>query len=461
MILNNLPLIRTGRRRWLGFGAALFIAIGVVLASGGGGAVAQTTPAPPSVRQIAIDGPVDPLVARMTKRGVRQAQESGDAAILLRIDTPGGLDSSMRSIIKAVQQSRVPVICWVGPSGARAASAGTFILIGCPIAAMAPATNVGAAHPVGLTGDVLADKVTNDAAAYIRSLADQRQRNADWAETAVRDSASIPAEEALQIDVIDLIARDVNDLLASVDGRSVATAGDSVTLRVAGAEVHKVHLTLAESVLHGLFDPSLAFLFFVLGIAGLILELLHPGISVPGVVGLLMLVSSFIILGALPVNIGGLVLLAAAFVFFVIDLKVPGYGVSTAAGIVCLIVGGLYLYDASVPSARVSRPLLFSIAFVLAAVFFAVVRAAVASRRAPLWSDTARLVGVEGAVVEDLDPVGRVRIRGESWRAVLPDGAPTNVPVGSRVRVREMRGLTLEVEPVVEDSLGPSRVGEL
>jgi membrane-bound serine protease (ClpP class) len=275
----------------------------------------------------------------------------------------------------------------------------------------------------------------------------------------VRDSASIPAEEALRIDVVDLIARDRDELLSSVDGRTVETAGGPVTLRVEGASVHKVDFTLAESVLHGVFDPNLAFLFFVLGIAGLIIELLNPGVSVPGVVGLLLLVSSFIILGTMPVNIGGLVLLAAAFGFFVIDLKVPGYGVSTAAGIVCLIVGGLYLYDSSVPNARVSRTLLFTIAFVLAGVFFAVVRATVASRRAPLWSDKRRLLGVEGAVVEDLDPVGRVRVRGESWRAVLPDGAPA-VRAGSRVRVRQMRGLTLEVEPVVEDVLDPSRVGE-
>ena len=436
-----------------------FVATGFALAGSAGGATAQTEPSRPTVREIAIDGPVDPFVARMTKRGIGEAQAS-DAAILLRIDTPGGLDSSMRSIIKAVQKSRVPVICWVGPSGARAASAGAFILIGCPVAALAPATNVGAAHPGGLTGDLLSDKVTNDAAAYIRSLADLRQRNADWAETAVRNSASVPAEEALRIDVVDVIARDRDELFALVDGRTVDTAGGSVTLRVTGASVHKVDFTLAESVLHGVFDPNLAFLFFVLGIAGLILELLHPGVSVPGVVGLLLLVSSFIILGTMPVNIGGLVLLAAAFGFFVIDLKVPGYGISTAAGIVCLIVGGLYLYDSSVPNARVSRTLLFTISFVLAGVFFAVVRAAVASRRAPLWSDKRRLLGVEGAVVEDLDPVGRVRIRGESWRAVLPDGASTMVRAGSRVRVREMRGLTLEVEPVVEDVLDPSRVGE-
>ncbi|TML08943.1 MAG: nodulation protein NfeD [Actinobacteria bacterium] len=452
--------MRVARGWWLALVAAAFVATGVGVIGAGGSAAAQTETTKPTVREIAITGPVDPFIARMAKRGIRDAQSS-DAAILIRIDTPGGLDSSMRGIIKSIQQSRVPVICWVGPSGSRAASAGTFILVGCPVAAMAPGTNVGAAHPVGLTGDVLSDKVTNDAAAYIRSLAQQRGRNADWAETAVRNSASIPAEEALQISVIDLIARDVDTLFTALDGRAVDTAAGSVTLRVAGASVHKVNLTFGEAVLHSLFDPNLAFLFFVLGMAGLILEVLHPGISVPGVVGLLLLVTSFVILGTLPVNIGGLLLLAAAFVFFVIDLKVPGHGLPTAAGIACLVVGGLYLYDASVPSARVSRGLLFGMAFALAAVFFFVVRVAIRARRAPLWNDKRRLLGVEGAVVEDLDPVGRVSIRGESWRAVLPEGAPANVPTGTRVRVREMKGLTLEVEPVVDDRPGPSKVGEI
>ena len=193
-----------------------------VAAVGSGNASAQAPASVPTVREIAITGPVDPFIARMAKRGIRDAQSS-DSAILVRIDTPGGLDSSMRSIIKSIQQSHVPVICWVGPSGSRAASAGTFILVGCPVAAMAPGTNVGAAHPVGLTGDVLSDKVTNDAAAYIRSLAQQRNRNADWAETAVRTSASIPAEEALQMNVIDLIARDVDSLFAALDGVASST----------------------------------------------------------------------------------------------------------------------------------------------------------------------------------------------------------------------------------------------
>lgn len=438
------------RRWWLALCAAVFIAAGVSI--GANGAVAQTTAAQPQVREIELEGPVDPLVARMAKRGIGEAQASDDA-ILLRIDTPGGLDSSMRSIIKAVQESRVPVICWVGPSGSRAASAGTFILIGCPVAAMAPGTNVGAAHPVGLTGDVLADKVTNDAAAYIRSLAQQRERNADWAEKAVRDSVSISAEEALNIGVIDVLARDVDELLAAVDGRTVSTASGPATLRVAGASMHKVELTFGESVLHALFDPTLAFLFFVLGIAGLILEVLHPGISVPGVLGLLLLITSLIILGTLPVNIGGLLLLAAAFAFFAIEAAVPGFGVATAAGVICLVVGGLYLYDDSVPNARVSRPALFAIAFTIAGLFFIVVRAAVASRRAPPWMDTGRLVGVEGAVVEDLDPIGQVRIRCETWSAVLSEGSRATAPSGTRVRVREMRGLTLEVEPVAEEGL--------
>jgi membrane-bound serine protease (ClpP class) len=409
---------------------------------------AQATAAP-VVYEVPLTGTVDPFVARMTVRGIDRAESAG-APVLIRIDTPGGLDSSMRRIIKAIQTAEVPVICWVGPSGSRAASAGTFVLLSCPIAAMAPGTNVGAAHPVGLTGDVLSEKVTNDAAAYIRSLAEQRGRNADWAETAVRQSASISAEEANQIGVVDLIARDRAALFAAVEGRTVDTASGPVALHVVGASIKTVHLAIGEWMLHLLFAPDLAFLLFVLGIAGLVFEVMHPGISIPGVLGLVLLISSLIIFGTLPVNVGGLILLAAAFVFFAIDLQVPGHGIPTLAGIVSLVLGGLYLYDGSVPNARVSRWLIGVIAVAFAAFFFFVVRAAVKARRTPTTGGVASLIGADGVITEALEPTGRVLVRGESWRAAQPQGAHEPLPVGAQVRVRARRGLTLEVEPMTD-----------
>jgi membrane-bound serine protease (ClpP class) len=430
--------------------ALALVLMGAALAVGGGtdAAAQPAATAGPVVYEVSLTGAVDPLIARVAERGIRRAEAAG-APVLIRIDTPGGLDSSMRHIVKAVQTATVPVICWVGPSGSRAASAGTFVLLACPIAAMAPGTNVGAAHPVGLSGDVLSEKVTNDAAAYIRSIAEQRGRNVDWAETAVRDSASIGAEEALRLDVIDLLARDKPALFAAVSGRTVDTAAGPVTLAVDGATVKPVHMAWGESLLHALFDPNLAFLLFVLGIGGLVFEVLHPGISIPGIVGLVFLVSSLIIFGTLPVNIGGLVLLAAAFVFFAIDLHVPGHGIATVAGMVSLVLGGLYLYDGSVPNARVSRWLLAVITLAFAGFFFFVVRAVLKARHAPSTTGVLSLIGVEGEVTEPLQPMGRVLVRGESWRAMVREPPAEPIPIGARVRVAAVEGLTMEVEPLV------------
>ncbi len=433
-------------------GAAVSGAASATSAAAGPAAPASTAPV---VREIPLSGPVDPFVARMVERGIDRAATDDDAAVLLRIDTPGGLDSSMRDIVKAIQSSRVPVVCWVGPSGARAASAGTFILIGCPVAAMAPGTNVGAAHPVGITGDVMSEKVTNDAAAYIRSLAESRDRNADWAEKAVRDSVSISADEAVRLHVADMVSPSVADLLNAVDGTTVATAAGDVTARTAGATVTEEHLTAGEDILHTLADPNIAFLFFVLGIAGLVIELLHPGISIPGVGGLILLVTSLVIMSVLPVNVGALVLIAAAFVFFVIDLKVPGHGIPTAAGIACLVVGGLYLYSGGVPDAQVSRPLIAGLALGLAGMFFFVVRGALRARRAPVTTGVEALVGSTGTVLDELAPTGMVAVRGEHWSARLASPGPAVVagrPVrwagpGEAVRVVAVDGLTLEVVP--------------
>lgn len=452
---------RTGLRALalaaLAVGAALAV-IGPVTATRAPGAAAATDGDRPTVREVPVTGPVDPFVARMVKRGIANAAAADDAAVLVRIDTPGGLDSSMRDVVKAIQRSAVPVLCWVGPAGARAASAGTFILVGCPVAAMAPGTNVGAAHPVGLSGDVMSEKVTNDAAAYIRSLAEARDRNADWAERAVRDSVSISAAEAVRLHVVDLESPSAADLFAAVDGRSVATSAGEVTLRTAGATTTTEHLTSGESILHALADPDIAFLFFVLGLAGIVIELLHPGISIPGVGGLILLVTSLVIMSVLPVNVGALVLIAASFVFFVIDLKVPGHGIPTAAGIACLVLGGLYLYD-GVPEARVSRPLIAGLAVALAGMFFFVVRGALRARRAPVTTGAEALIGATGTVVEELAPLGSVAVRGEHWSARISgraaehaDGGPAagsegRAGPGDSVRVVGLDGLTLEVVP--------------
>jgi membrane-bound serine protease (ClpP class) len=438
-------------RRFVGvaFVALAFLAVVAVPAVAASGA-ASAADARPVVYEVPITGVVDPLVARMVERGINQARNAHAAAVLVRLDTPGGLDSSMRSIIKAIQRSRVPVICWVGPSGARAASAGTFILIGCPVAAMAPGTNVGAAHPVGITGDVLATKVTNDAAAYIRSLAESRGRNAAWAERAVRDSVSISANEAVSIHVADLLAQDRTTLFRAVDGHPVQTAAGPIDVRVVGAQVHVVHLTLGESLLHVIDDPNVAFILFVAGIALLVLAAIHHGVHIYGAVGLVLVLSSMVVFSVLPVNVAGMLLLIAAFVLFVVDLKLHLHGAPVVAGIVAFVFGGLYLYNGSVPNARVSRPLIFTLAFLFAVLFFMAVRAALKAHRAPVHTGKP-VVGAYGVVLRDLAPVGVVRVNSEDWSAKVAADAPTPVATGTKVRVVGATGLTLEVVPAETD----------
>jgi membrane-bound serine protease (ClpP class) len=396
------------------------------------------------VTEIDLTGAIDPLLARYARHGLDHAREAGAAAVIVRLDTPGGLDSSMRSIVKAILRSPVPVICWVGPSGARAASAGAFILIGCPVAAMAPGTNAGAAHPVGITGGVMSEKVTNDAAAYIRSLAERWGRNADWAERAVRSSVSASAGEALRLHVVDLLAPTRSALLRTLDGRVVRTASGETTVHPAGARVQHVRPTIAESVLHAVLDPNFAFLFFIIGIVGILSVIVHPGVHVLGVVGLILFVVSLIAFGMLPVTIAGLVLLAASDVFFFVGLKIHGRGVPEAAAVACLVLGGLFLFDPSVPNARVSRLLIAAVAVAVTAFFIFVLRKVLQARFTPVHTHSQRVVGSEGVVVRALDPDGVVRVRGETWTA-RSTGGP--VPEGTRIRVVGMKGLTVEVVP--------------
>jgi membrane-bound serine protease (ClpP class) len=385
-----------------------------------------------TVRQVNLTGVVDPMLANYVEHAVAAAGRDHAAAVLVRIDTPGGLDSSMRKIIKTLLASPVPVVCWVGPSGSRAASAGAFILMGCPKATMAAGTNVGAAHPVGFTGDVLSEKVTNDAAAYMRSLAERWGRNADWGEKAVRQSVSISADEALRIHVIDALAPTKADALRTID----------VTGRIETARPGVI-----DAALHDLVDPNLAFVFLIVGLALLVFEVFHPGAILPGLFGALLFVGSLVILGMLPVNLAGLVLLLGSIGFFVVALKVPGHGVPEAAAITCLVLGGLFLFDPSVPNARVSRILLVIITVKATLWFTIVLRAAMRARRQALKTGAHTIFGVEGEVVSPLEPTGTVRVRGELWTAHSSHGP---IPAGTPVYVVDRDGLTLEVSPTVD-----------
>jgi len=434
-----------GKTRALGVLLASLVALAAGLI---GGAGAQTQA--PTILSLSLKGVVDPFVANYVRHGIDKAESDGDAAVLLTIDTPGGLDSSMRQITQAILSSKVPVICYTAPSGARAASAGTFIMLACPINGMAPGTNIGAAHPVGVSGAIESEKVTNDAAAYIRSLAEQWDRNADWAEDAVRKSVSISAEEALRTSVVDFVEPTPAALFRAVATSCSETAGGPVqgsrcpVQSLVGAQVVERSMGFGGAFLHGLIDPNLAFLFFYLGLALIVIEILHPGISVPGVLGTILLVSAFVDFGFLPVQLGGVILLVVSAIFFLLELKHPGLGLPTVGGVVCLVLGGLLLFDSAVPNARVSPWLLGLVATALVLFFGFVVRAVLRARHLPRAGGLEGVVGELAVAIEDLNPKGRVRARRENWSA---ESVGPFIAKGDGVRVVEVRGLRLVVEP--------------
>jgi membrane-bound serine protease (ClpP class) len=421
---------------------------GAFLLAGAGSMVFSAAPAGASTQgavvELHLDGVVDPFVANYLSSAISDANATHAAAVLILIDTPGGLDSSMRQINQAILGSHVPVIGYVYPSGARAASAGTFIMMACPLAAMAPGTEIGAAHPVGVSGAIEMEKVTEDAVAYIRSLAQLHGRDADWAEQAVREAVSVPAEEALKLPVIDLVSPSVPDLLKQADGRQVTVAeGATATIHAAGAPIESESLGFGASILHSLFSPDLAFIFFYLGLGLLVIEILHPGISVPGILGVLLLVLSFISFGMLPVQLAGVALLIASAVSFLLELKHPGVGAPAVVGTVTLVVGGLLLFNRS-EGAGVSLWVIVPVAVLMVLFFATVVRAAMTARHLPRERENARLVGAEGVVTRTLKPDGSVLVASESWSATTTSDT---IPKGTPVRVTGMEGLRLIVEP--------------
>jgi membrane-bound serine protease (ClpP class) len=317
-------------------------------------------------------------------------------------------------------------------------------MLACPVNAMAPGTNIGAAHPVGVSGAISEEKVTNDAAAFARSLAERTGRNADWAERAVRESVSLSAEAAVDQDVADMLAASTTEFLDKADGRKVTTAAGPVTVRTAGAVVEAGEPGAAVALLHGLIDPNLAFIFFYLGLILIVIEVLHPGVSVPGILGALLLVISVVAFGILPVRLGGVALLAVSVALFGIELKHPGVGLPLAGGLACLVVGGLLLFDPAVTGVRVSPWLLAVVAALLAGFFLLVVRAVVDARRLPAPAGMDALVGAVGVALGPLAPRGEVRVAHERWSAEAARGI---IPAGTAVRVVRREGLRLIVEP--------------
>ena len=414
-------------------------------------------PAGPVVQVGRLEGVINQITARYAARVVARAERRGAEALVLLLDTPGGFDGAMRQIVQRILRASIPVVVFVAPAGARAGSAGVFITLAADVAVMAPGTNIGAAHPVsagpggagGITDPVMAAKVANDAAAYARSLAQQRGRNADWAERAVRESASLAASEALRLKVVDEVATDVSDLLAKLDGRRVSGPWGERALRTHGAVIYDEEPNVFERFLQVLVDPNIAYLLFTIGTYALIAEVYSPGAVVPGVVGAICLVLAFVAFGALPVNWGGLALLVVAAALFVAEVKVASHGLLAVGGLVAFVLGSLLLFAPFAPEplgATVSLNLwlVAAVAVASVALFGWILRQGLAARTRPAFWEPPRAGDL--AVAETaLQPAGSVHLRGESWSAEAQSGT---IQAGAPVRVVARQGLKLVVEPV-------------
>jgi len=397
------------------------------------------------VMVIQVQDVINPVTSEFIEKSIKKANDRAMEALVIMLDTPGGLDTSMRSIIKAINSSDIPVVVYVAPPGARAASAGVFITLAAHVAAMAPGTNIGAAHPVGIGGKMdktMVEKVTNDAVAYIRSIAERRGRNADWAEQAVRKSVSITASEALKLGVIDMVSNNLTDLLKAIDGRKVNTLSGKKTLHTKDAALVREEMGIRLKILAMISNPNVAYILMLLGFYGLFFELTNPGAIFPGVVGGICLILAFYAFQTLPVNYAGLLLIILAIIMFVLEVKITSHGVLTIGGLISMIIGSLMLFESPGPFLKLSIYLILPAAL-LTALFFSVTvgLALKAWKRKPV-TGVEGLVGIEGLAHTDIYKDGMALVRGEYWQAYSDEP----IKKGERIRVESVSGLRIKVK---------------
>ncbi len=400
---------------------------------------------------IKISGSINPGVADFLKRGIKKASDDDASCIIIELDTPGGLSESMRDIVMAIFGSKVPVVVYVAPSGARAASAGVMITIAADIAAMAPGTNIGAAHPVGLGGKEIsgpmAEKIVNDMVAHAKSIAEKRGRNVTWVEKAVRESVSVTEKEALKENIIDIVAKDTDDLIRQINGRKIE---DKWILELDDSKKKILKEGIRTKILKTIGNPNIAYILMMIGFAGLYFELSNPGAIFPGVVGGISLILAFFALQTLPVNYAGILLIVFAIVLFIMEIKITSYGLLSIAGIVSLFLGSLMLFEDSSPELKLSLHVLLPTIAIVSGFFVILSGLVFKSHLLKPKTGAKGLIGEIGVVKKAIKPEGKVFVHGELWNATSKDP----LKEGIKARVIKVNNLVLDVEPVAMNKKG-------
>ncbi len=400
-----------------------------------------------NVTVITLDGTINPAAADYINYGIKIAVKNNSECLVLKLNTPGGLLVSTRKIVSDILQSPVPVVVYVSPPGSRAASAGVFITLSANIAVMAPGTNIGAAHPVSLQGQMdstMTEKATNDAAAFIRTISEKRKRNVKWAEDAVRKSISITETEALKEDVIDLISPNLQDLLEKINGREVTTESGTAVLETKGAKIISIGMNFQQRLLNILSDPNIAYILFMLGFYGLLFELYNPGSIFPGVVGVICLVLAFYTMQTLPINYAGLALIIFAIVLFVLEIKIVSHGILTVGGIISLIMGSIMLIDvdSSLEVVHISWQIIVAVVTLTVLFFMFAIGFGIKAQRRKPTTGAQGIIDETGETITEMDPEGQVKVHGEIWTAESLDG---NLLKGTKIIVAEISNLKLKI----------------